>query len=98
MPIAVDHETRIALPDQRRIEALGQQLGDAEGADIPGDMAGPLLLGHAEVATATRQQVARMLADEDDRRGRVAAATSNRAWLVGLDQHGSRTQWQTLKR
>ena len=47
--VAVDDEPRVGLQYRRCVERLGQALGDAGDADIPGDMAAALMLGQAEI-------------------------------------------------
>ena len=49
-PVAVDHQPRIALRDQMRIEMFRQRVGDAGNADVPGDMPCQLVLRQAEIA------------------------------------------------
>ena len=66
--VAVDHEPRIALHDQMRVEMLRQHLGDAGNADVPGDVPRQFALGQAEIAEHARDQPAVMVAGQQERR------------------------------
>src|SRR5258708_24837058 len=48
--IAVDHEPRIALRDQSRVELVRELLRDTRDADIPGDMPRQLVRRQPEIA------------------------------------------------
>jgi hypothetical protein len=50
LAVAVDHQPRIGLAHQGGVQMLGEAAGDAQGADVPGDVTRQLRLGHAEVA------------------------------------------------
>ena len=48
--VAVDHQPRIALRDQMRVELFRQRLRDAGNADVPGDVPRQFLRCEAERA------------------------------------------------
>ena len=59
--VAVDHQPRITLRDQMRIELFRQRVGNACNADIPGDVPLELAQGHAEIAERVRDGAAVMV-------------------------------------
>ena len=68
-PVAVDHQPRVALRDQMRIELLCERLGHAGNADVPGDMPRQFVFRQAEIAEHARDQPAVMIASQQERRG-----------------------------
>ena len=67
--VAVDHQPRIALRDQMRVELFRQRLRDAGNADVPGDVPRQFLRCEAERRRAAWGSAAR--------NGRMSAETAN---------------------
>ena len=84
--VAVDHQPRIALRDQMRVEMLRQRLGDAGNADIPGDMPRQFALGQAEIAEHARNQPAVMVAGEQERRAPRGIIFADRGNIFGSEE------------
>lgn len=66
--VAVDHQPRIALCDQMRIEQLCESLGDASNADVPADVPDKLAFRDAEIAQRVRQHPSVMIRGEQEGR------------------------------
>jgi hypothetical protein len=52
-----------------RVHLVRELFGDAGNADVPGDVAGELALGHAEIAERTRNDSPVVIAGEEEGRG-----------------------------
>src|ERR1700730_9347571 len=76
--IAVDHQPRIALRDQMRVEMFRQRLGDAGNADIPGDMPRQLGCRQPEIAERARDLPAVMIRCQQERRAALGIIFMNR--------------------
>jgi len=70
-PVAVDHQSRIVLPDQRRAECIGEMACEPGNADIAADMALPFGRGNAEPAERARAYNAGMISNQEKRRSAV---------------------------
>ena len=66
--IAVDHQPRITLRDQLRVEMLRQGVGDAGNTGVPGDMACQFVGRQPEIAEDARDQAAVMIRGQQERR------------------------------
>ena len=67
---------------ERRVERVGDQLGDGGDADVPGDVALELALRQAELPEAPRDEPAGVVAGQEERRRAVRGATVDRLRLV----------------
>ena len=85
-PVAVDHEPRIALRDQRRLERRGQPAGDRLDPDVVGDVALEVLGCQAEVAERARHPAPGVIAGEHERRAAVRPLDVDGLRLIGLEQ------------
>ena len=85
-PVAVDHQARIGLGDERRIEGGGQSARDRLDPDVVGDVALEVLGREAEVAERARHAPAGVIAGEHERRIAVRPLDVNGRRLVGLEQ------------
>ena len=66
-PVAVDHQPRIILLDQCRIERVRKQPPESGNADIEGDVALPFRRGDAEPAERAGRGIAGMIGDQQKR-------------------------------
>ena len=85
-PVAVDHEPRIALRDQRRLEGRGEAAGDRLDPDVVGDVALEVLGCQAEVAERARHPAPGVIAGEHERRAAVRPLDMDGLRLIGLEQ------------
>ena len=85
-PVAVDHEPRVALHDQMRVEILRHPLGDAGDADVPADVPLQLALRQAEIAERLRNQAAVMIAGEQERRASQIIVFADRGNIFGSEE------------
>ena len=67
--IAVDHQPRVALRDQMRVEMFRERVGDAGNADIPGDVPRQFAQPEPEIAEHARDAAGR-----NDRRSKGTAS------------------------
>ena len=83
VPIAIDHQPRIVLRDQRRIERLGHAARQPERSDIPGDV--PVQFGRrqSQISKAPRNPRAGMIDHDDEIRPAVPALLEHGGRLVG---------------
>ena len=95
--VAVDHQPRVIGVDQSRVESPRQMMRRVGSADVPGDMHVESGLRHAEVAERRRYPVARMIADQQERRRRVRRDDLEGRRLAGSDQaHQNRSMRKGL--
>ena len=89
-PVAVDHQAGIGLPDQRRIQRLGDLPRHLPDADIPADMAREFPVRQTQRIQAARNAVGRVVAGQEERRRRFRMADHDRVRLVGSEKglHG----------
>ena len=85
-PVAVDHQPRIALRDQMRVELLRQRIRHAGNADIPGDMPRQLALREPEIAETARDQPAVVVASQKERRAPGRVNFQNRRKILLIEQ------------
>ena len=81
--VAVDHEPRVALHDQMRVELFRQLFRDAGNADVPGDVPRQLALGQSEIAQHARNQPAVVIASEKERRPSRGIVLADRGNIFG---------------
>jgi hypothetical protein len=86
-PVAVDDQTGVPLGNGRCAESRSQALGHTGGADVPGDVGAELGLGQPQRAERTRNQSARVVTDDEERRAPIAATEVDRRDVVGGEQH-----------
>ncbi len=86
--VAVDHQARIGLADQRGVEAIRHAHGDGGGADVVGDV--PLVFRgrDAEVAKLRRDTATGMIADQEDVGTSLRVVNGEGGWLVGAEEAG----------
>ena len=84
--VAVDHQARIGLGDQRRIEGGGEAARDRLDPEVVGDVALEMLGRETEVAEHARQPPPGMIAREHERRVALRPLDLNGRRLVGLDR------------
>ena len=84
--VAVDHQPRIALRDQMRVQMLRQRVGDAGNADIPGDMPRQLARRQPEIAEHARDQPAVMIAGQQERRASGGIIFENRRNIFAAEE------------
>ena len=88
--VAVDHEPRIVLGDERSIKRRRNFMGYAEAADVPGNV--PFQLGrrHAEVTQLSRNAPARVVNHDDEVRRPLRAPLAEGRRLIRREQwiHG----------
>ena len=84
--VAVDHEPRIGLHDQRRVQGRRQPAPDLGNADIPGDVAEGIRFGEAELAKPPWERPAAMIARQ--KKGRCAGLVGQNGWagLVRIEK------------
>ena len=85
-PVAVDHQARIGLGDERRVEGGGEPARDRLDPDVVGDVALEVLGREAEVAERARHPPPGVIAREHERRIAVRPLDVNGLRLVGLEQ------------
>ena len=96
--VAVDHQARIALQHERRVEQLRDPLGHLGRAQVPGDMAPPIGLGDPERAQLSRDPVAGVIADQQERRPAIRPDYGHRRRVIGFEKleigcgHGPRKE------
>src|SRR5215470_16198919 len=66
--VAVDHQPRVSLRDQMRIEQPRQSLDNAGNADVPAYVAGKLVFAKPEIAESLWNQPAKVVAGDEERR------------------------------
>ena len=81
--VAVDHQPRIALRDQMRVHLVGEPLGDAGNADVPGDVARQFTLGQSEITQHARDRPSVMVTGEQKRRAAGCVIFADRRNIFG---------------
>src|ERR1700710_23779 len=85
--VAVDHEPRVELHDQMRVELVRQLFRDAGDADVPGDVTYQLALGQTEIAEPARNQSAVMITGEKERRSPRGVILADRGNIFGSQKY-----------
>src|SRR5260370_39050529 len=80
--VAVDHQPRVILCDQWRIQSGGPALSHGQRADVPGDMPLEIRLCKTQRCKALRDTPAGMIDGNHEGRPAVPPAGKNRGWLV----------------
>ncbi len=65
--VAVDHQPRVALMDERRVERARERLAERGHADVPADVPRQLGVGQAEPGQRARHPPPAMVADQQQR-------------------------------
>ena len=82
--VAVDDQARIGLQYQGRVEQLRDPLRHSGRPHVPRNMAPPIQFGNAEGPQFSRDPVAGVIADQQERRGGVGPNHGDRRRIVGL--------------
>src|SRR6185369_3917445 len=77
----------IALPRDERVQGGGERARDAERTDVPRDVRGERGGRQAQRIEGVREAPARVIADDDEGRGRVAAGDVERGRVVCAEEH-----------
>ena len=80
--VAVDHQARIDLHDERRIERCGDLLRHRANPDVPGDVTLELALRHAEPPERLRDDLSGVVGGQEERRRAVRIEHDDRIRLV----------------
>jgi len=86
MAVAVDHQPRIVILQQWRVQALAQPLPQLRDADIPGNVLVEMFRAQAEIIEAARHRPPGMVAKQDQRRLSCRIAAFERYRIARLQQ------------
>jgi len=83
--IAIDHQPRIVLCDQRRIECPYDQVSDSQGADVPIDV--PLELGRwqSQISKTLGEAPAGVIDHDHEYGSPVSSLLKDRVRLAGIE-------------
>ena len=84
--IAVDHQPRITLRDQMRVELFRQRIRNPGNADIPGDVPLELAPRQPEIAKRTRDGPAVMVTGQQERRAPRAIILAHRRNILAVQE------------
>ena len=85
-PVAVHHETRVALQHQVGVQARGEPVGHPGRADVVGDVPVQIPRRDPEGAEAPGKGPARVLAGEEERRAPARAHDLDGIRIVGAEE------------
>ena len=88
--IAVDHQPRIGLVDERRVKPAGELGAQRGDADVPRDVPLPLGLVEPEVGHSARNAVSGMIAKQQERGGRPGVQHIHGWRLIGGQDRNAR--------
>src|SRR5258705_4796357 len=98
--VAVDHQPRVILCNQWRIQSGGHALSHGQRADVPGDMPLEIRLRKTQRCQALRDAPAGMIDGNHEGRPAVPPAGKNRGWLVRGQQvqaHDERSRAHSMR-
>src|SRR6202035_2067530 len=100
MTVAVDHQPRVILCDQWRIQIGGYTLSHRQRSDVPGDMPPEIRLRKTQRCQALRDAPAGMIDGNHEGRPAVPPAGKDRGWLVRAQQvqaHDERSRAHSMR-
>ena len=89
LAIEIDDQPRIGGEHRRRVQAVGQPLGELGGADVPGDVPGKRVGSQPQRTERAGDHPARMIADQQDRPRRLRLGQDERRRIIRTDERGA---------